>query len=841
MPPFELTLDAQVQVNKQPGYFHRYDSLALVRNLNPVADAVSPQAFWYDKASNTLMLTPEQLNASFLNTAAQLPYVMRLSQFTVNPSNASNTRVFEANFMQNPNNPFIHHTPCSPTFPAFVDSPEQVPGITALPAIANDPSLVSTGPTGPFPGVGSTDAKVICWTSNPLPWNMPLYFRWWTSPSAAGHILIYLFWVGQFCIAAGPQVVEVFRDTSPNHNRLTWQSVCRLPLFGGQPESTGFFSGVRNFIVKEVTAGQRAFLWLPYRRNYVYLESSEGRWGVFKANPGGAINQGNTTEWGIVESRNLVVGALTPGPGLFQIQKVKFPAGSPQFNLEPFVLDYTPDFSPTAAWLIDDRDTPMGSTLTHTTPATPPPYTFVTNNIDYTPPAMTIPGGDDPTRAYGSVYTLTPGTDPTNPSLKTYTPFLYGVEAKVPNESFTWPKAAVHFNDRSAAAPSARIKHAEIHAEIGEPGHFTAEVEDLGTSLSAYYFRSEFPMQFSDANGNEGNPAAWTTLWEGVAEPVQTRERRLDSTAGRDIRFVGTDFWKWLNETIMRDTRDWTGFGHITVMQQIMLLAGLSVAGWDGPAPGTIVQQSVDGQVRDVFKPDAAGYDDPLGGLPGLDPMQADGTTDSLSSQPVRSVWRPLPQPPDSFGSFMKRIAEKWSGWDYGFHPDGTFYYHKWDYYTASEATFYKDTTHDQTNPHYLRGSVRYDPLYPDANAIVVLGATPGGSGIASSKFVDLPSELNPAAVNFIGREKQLVLALPGAISADAMNKSARAIFERARRRHLRVHFQATYLPTLKIGHCHTLEGISGVWRLQSVSAQYLRKGFDLADYSSELVEVGHA
>lgn len=854
MANFAITIDAPVQYASEPGFFHRYDSHELVRSLNAVTDGISNQALWTDSFHTTIMLRPEQLNSSFLNQLGQLNYIIRLSAFTANPANLSSVHLFEANFMQNANNPFIHHTPLSPSFPTlFQNSPEQVPGLTAIDNFSNNSGSVTGAPQAvprEFPGVSSSDMKVICWTTNPLPWNMPLYLRWWVNGAPAGHLTLYDFYIGQFCVRCGPSTVELFRDISAQANRSAWQNVARCEIFTfGQSDSTQQFGLTTHNDLSPSWGHLRELLWLPYRRNFIYLRSNYGQSAVVRANTFTRTNglSGSQADWGIVESRNLVVAGLTPGPSFFQIQKVKFADGPGQFNLPPFLLDYAPAAAPNSRWLVDEYDTPQGSTLSHTTPATPPGYSFQPPGPDGCSQQLSDPATDQ-SRTYGSTYTLSPGTDPTNGALKTYSPMLYGVEARVGQATTSWPVTALSFTDVSLARPSARIKRAEIIADVSMPGRFNAEVEDLGTaaappSLASYYSRSDFPMTFSDQNGQPLTPANWTTLWAGIADPMEARELRLDQAAPREVRLVGSDFWKWLNEAPMRDNRDWTGFGHITVIQNVLQQAGVSIANWDGPAPGAIVSKTLpNGQVVDTFVPDTAGQDDPLGGLGDqafLDPTTGlAGSGEPNQGQPVKPLWRPLVAPPDSYGSFIKRIAEMWSGWDYGFHPDGSFYYHRWDYYTASEMVFHKNQT--LAAPRYFRASVAYEPLFPDANVVVSVAPTSSGSLRYSPFFVDFASLRTQSAVNFIGKEKAILFALPGWLSCDAQIKATRAVFERARRRRYRVHFRGTYVPTLKLGHCHQLEGISGTWRLQSVKASYERQGWDTAEYISELVEAGH-
>jgi hypothetical protein len=832
---FALTFDAPINSPKESGFFHRYDSLGIARTLNPVPDGVSQEALWYDRAAYVIMLKPQQIDNAWLNSPSQVPYIIRLSQFTTNPANLTSTALFEANLAQNPSNPFIHHKPITPAAPLlFTDSPEQAPGITDIESHAGDSGLV-TGFPGAFPGVSPSDTKVLCWSSSALPWNMPLYIRWWVPVSHAGHKLIYDFYIGNFCIRCGPTVAEVFKDVSAAQDRTAYVSVARPTLFSNGPlQSTSFFSQIINHSFANQHMGHvRGILWLPYRRNYIYLESSYGQYAVVKANGFQVGNgvQGAQADWGIVQSRNLVVAALTPGPGFFQVQKVKFADGPGKFQLPQFHVDFAPAATPANNWLVDEIDTPEGSTLTHTTPASPVPYTAVANPIDNCEPVASDPASRDQALSFGSTYTLSPGTDPTSGgTLKTYTPMFYGTEARIANVQQAWPVTSLSITDKSIASPSARIKHAEITAEIGRPGQFSAEVEDLGASLASYYFRSDFPLQFADQNGQPGVPANWTVLWSGVANPVETREMRLDTAAPREMRVSGTDFWKWLDEAPMRDNRDWTGVGHITVVQSVLQQAGVSVANWDGPAPGTYV--------NGVFTMDMAGYDDPLGGLNSGDPTVANGTQDSDSTAPQKPVFRPNQAPPDSYGSYIKRIADVWSGWDYGFHPDGTFFYHPFDYYSASEAVFHQSQA--GAAPRYFRASVQYDPIFPNANVVATVAATSGGSLRYSTIYVDFGSLYLKTAPNFVGKEKGLLIALPGWISCAAQNKCARAIFQRARRRRLRVNFHGTYVPGLRIGHGFQLQGISGTWRLQSVRATYERQGWDTAMMTGELIERGY-
>jgi len=565
-------------------------------------------------------------------------------------------------------------------------------------------------------------------------------------------------------------------------------------------------------------------LWLPYRRNYVYLESSKGKWGVFQSNdtPRGNGVSGAQNDWAIVEPRKLVVAGLTPGPGWFQVQKVAFPSDTGEFDLPPFTTDYLPSLSPDPTWLVDNKDTPQGSSITHTTPTAATVYTFRTNTVDNECPTLTTTtDGSNQARTYQSQYFFTAGTDPAHPSLKTYTPMLYSINVEIGAVTRPWPVTATSISDVSQAAPSARIRRASFSVDIRAPGRFEVEVEDLSKSLAALYNRFYMPVQFADDLGSPSTPLLWKNLWVGIADPQEVRELRLDVPAPREIRTAGTDFTKWLADQPTRLTKNFRGTGHITVMQTILQLAGISVVGWDGPAAGS-------------------SEDTPLGGLNTSDPSA--NTGDSFPDQQERfhPTWAPQINPPDSYLSFLRRIADIFAGWDFGFHADGTAYYHRYDYYSASEATFFDSSVSNPGGPLYYRPSVEFRGIEPDANFVQLVSGNHAGSLQYSSPWVDYPSIYLPAAPNFLGKVKSLILAIPGAMPCTDLNRCARAVFTRARRRHQIVSFHGTYLPDLKVGHCFMLQGQTGVYRLQSFRATYDRPNWDTAIYTGELVEAGY-
>lgn len=831
----ELTYDYHIPAVREPGFQRRYESRELVRSGNTKQDSVSNKLFWKDHAFWTLMLKPQQLEGAWLNSALQLPYLIRLADMQANPTNISSQLVIEKAYLQNSDNPWIFHGPISPTSGvSFVNSPEQVPGQVDLENHSGQAGSVTSFPSaaplrddrGRFaPTVAATDMKVIVWSKVDIPWNMPLYLRWWIGPNSAGHQSLYDFNIGQFCLRVGADAVEVFRDTSVAQDRSSWVRTFAGSLFAPGPvQTTDYYSEAFPGIVTEQQGEARAILWLPYSRNYVYLESSKGKWGVFQANdtPRGNNLSGSQLDWAIVEPRKLIVAGLTPGPGWFQVQKLAFPSATGEFDLPPFTTDYLPSSTPDPTWLVDDKDTPQGSSITHTTPTSAMPYTFRTNTIDNECPIITTTtDGSNQLRTYQSQYFFSAGTDPTNPSLKTYTPMLYRVNVEIAGVTAPWPVTSTSIQDVSQAAPSARIKRATFSVDIAHPGRFEAEVEDLTVSLAALYRRTYYPLQFANDNGFPLDPLLWTTLWLGIADPQEVRELRLDVAAPREIRTAATDFSKWLAEQPARLTKNFRGTGHVTVMQTIMQLAGISTAGWDGPAAGSA-------------------EDTPLGGLNTSNPAANVGDSFPDQQERFHPTWAAQISPPDSYWTFLRRIADIFAGWDFGFHADGTPFYHRYDYYTNAEMTFYSDSVAHPAGPLYHRPSVELRTVEPDANFVQLVSGNHAGSLQYSSPWVDYGSIYLSTAPNFIGKVKALILAIPGAMPCTDLNRCARAVFTRARRRHALITFHATYVPTLRVGHCFNLDGESGVWRLQGFRADYARPNWDNATYTAELVEAGY-
>lgn len=829
MPPFALTYDYALTISGEPGYYKQYDGREIVSFLNSQPDGTSNKAFWTDQTGSVLMLKPQQLEDNWLNSAGQLPYLIRLADFQANPTNVSTLLITEAAFLQNADNPFIHHGPISPAAPVtWVDSPEQVPGIQDIENQSSETGLVTGFPGAPggrpFPTTILSDVKTICWTKAKLSWNIPLFLRWHVPPAASGHKTLYEFCIGQFLIRCGPSLVEVFQDISAHGDRSAWQKQFSQPLFSGGPiQTSGAFATISNAFITEFQRETRGLLWFPYRRNAVYLESSYGKGAAFLARPFPLFN-GETDpalqDWNIVEPRNLVVRALIPGPGAFQVQKVKFPDAVATFNLPTFTTNYSPAGGPLPGWLVPDEDAYHGASVAFGTPTQTAVYTVPSNNVNADClPVTSTNDASDQSRTYYAQGTMTAGTEPSG--LKVYTPMLYNIDVRIQATGGTWPVTSTTITDVSIASPSARIKSASIMLERSQPGRFDALVDDLGVSLAAFYGRSYYPIQFADQNGAPGTPAAWTSLFIGVVDPSEIRETRLDTAAPREFRVAATDLTKWLHDSVMRDNRDWSGFGFISVIQSVLQQAGISIANWDGPAAGSA-------------------YDQPLGGLNRNSAPLANGTDIPTAADPLKPAWRPLRNPPDSYLSYVKRIADVFAGWEFGFHADSSPYLLPFDYYQTSEVVFFKNRPGHTSGPTYYLGTPSRRPIEPDANIVQAVAGRRSGGFQQSSPFIDFGSLYSQSAPNFMGKPKVYVFSIPGWLPCTEINICARNVFRRARRRRLTIKVKTDYCPALKVNHCFQLEGVTGTWRLTGLKADYERPSYNTAMLDAELVEAGH-
>ncbi len=810
-------------------------------------DYLSLKGLWYDKWSHTLMLKPSQLDPNWLGSIDHAPYVIGLSQMTAPPNALTNKQIWEENYQHNPHNKWIFHSPVGPlAFTPYAAAPGQ-PDIKAIDQNTNQnttPSLIGTGnypeasglsgDTGRFPQsfAPATDMQWVCWTQDNLPANCPMFLRWHVGPTSAGFATYYIFYIGDVAYLCGPSAVEVLLDSSTGGDWSSTERVASYNLFssGGGVDGIGAFGQAFTSLAAEYYGHDRSLLVLPFHENWVYLESSFGKAAVFPTRGRPTPNM-DKSDWDITDgNRKMYIGALTAGLGWFQISKVKFFDGPATIRISPFTIDYTPAAALTiGANVVLKDDTPPNSTCIATNLSTPPIYAFGTNPINGDClPLTTTTDGSNLTRQYGMNITLSPGWDSADATKKIYTPQLYGYDITIPKTTVTWPNTSLTIQSvtpaTSLSVPYAVVQKAMINVQINRPGSFTAEVMDRGQSLAALYNRADYPIIFEDRNTILGvdHPIR---LWTGIVEPSANHPARLDTVAPDTFAVQVSDFFKWLGDTAMRDTTDFTGQGHIHVMQFVAQLAGLDITGWDGPGdtPGP---------------PQWGPPNNPLGGLNvGVVPNVFQPQISSIA-QPLKPAWRPNFNPPDSYATYMHRIAEYFSGWDFGFHADGSVYYHPYDYYSTSEQHF--NAYASEGRPYYMP-PVEYKNIECDANIIQGAAGQPNTNTLLYTHPIkDWGSLLNPAAPNYLGRPKFVLFSMPGALSCDELYKCAYAVFNRARRARRTIQFKATFMPGLRVGHCCDLEGIAGVWRVQGYRAELIRNGWALATYECELVAKGY-
>lgn len=817
-----LILDAAIPVLDEPGFWSFVSTRRLAESGNP-ADDGSHKGIWHDEPTQTLMLRPLQLESSFLNTAAQLDSIISLYDMVANASDLSTGRIFEAPAFGNNDNPYIWHRSVGPSaaFPSALapDLPGAIPGdgpslvgvstpitgtiasvtTTQGPTIVYQPSLtsVSSG-TGSAPltipaltPIGAeTSGKFLTQTKFRLDPNEGLFFRWFHPSPMLGFPCIYEFYVGQYKLRIKDVVVEVFRDISHAGDRTLFKKVQICPLWSvGDTSPTG--TGLLTAVVRpnDYLDGDRSLLWLPFRRNQVLLYSSAGKWAILQVNNSPKRLPDNS-DWDIVREDTVLVWVVTPAAGRFQIQALKYPAGTIQLQAPPVQLDYTPSVTPT---LTLTKDSDLGSTITATL-SQPPSYTLPVNDADDCPPETTTTS--DQRRKYGVVLSLTASGD------RRWTPFLYGFQLTAPRHYVTNPTTPTTIADTHA---DKELVSARLTAGLDPgAGRLTAEVLDSNTfPLAPYYYRSAFPLQLTD--GGAAN------YFVGVTEPTELTPL-IETGAPRRLAFSALDRWKHFADTYLRDQRDWTGFGHIDVVKFVAEQAGVDCTNAEFPA---------------AYTPNAINTTNSA--LGGSEQTLAQATKD------LKQGW--APRDDDTAASYLLRIRDLYSQWYMGFRLSGEFFYLPRDYFTTSSVTF--ASTHAGVTPRF------YDPVTfttrePEANVILVkAGNATNGTVRYSGLWVDWASIRTPAVVNYLGRWRAQVVQIGGTYTCKQLNWIARKIWEQTRRRRLEASFEADFVPTLKIGQCFTL-GSYGLYRLTAMDVTLDEAQFHRAHYTGELVEKGY-
>jgi hypothetical protein len=843
-----MVLDFALPQVGEPGFGADLNTALVASKGQLPPDGSSPQLVWADPATQTLMMKPLQLDSSWLNSEKALPSILRLgSDILVNPADTSAGYISERPAFGNIANPWVYHLgttpsdyfpgahrPVSPYPPASADagdrrpsefptSPPLLTGVSpgydpavndALTIRANagyaQPTIVPppppAAPPTPVQTIFTSTGRFLAQTNGFAP-NQALFLRWYQVQSDLGFPPVYSFYIGQFRLDIKDVIVQVSQDISAHGDRSAYKHVATLPLFsvndfsvrrGSLDYNWQSFTG--NF--DALFSHDRWLLWLPFRRNQVLLLSNTGKYGLVQTRPLPKRLPDNS-DWDIVRADKLAVWVLTPHWGRFQIQKVAYSTTLATCNFPPITLEYAPATPPTqTAFLDTDHGTAIAITQT-----TPVAYNLPVNNTNTCPPIPAgIPSVQSRQYGYQAVFAASPAGD--------WTPFFYNLRI-TKNATFVTPPTTPHtVNDVTANPPSgSSILSCEFSAGLnpGE-GKATIHVADFSPyDLNNYYYRSGNPVQIQ---------VATVPAFTGYTLPPGVEPLKMQTTHPRRIIFTAADRWWQLTKTWLRDTQDYTGTGHMDVVQRIMQQGGIDTTGMDTP-------------------PKTAQYNQVLG-LIGT----ADAPADTVAGR-TNSPWQP--RPGETCASFIQRIARNFSTWVIGFQADGTPFYHPRYYYTTSELTLYENqsaaTAAGEMDPRFYRRIV-FSTIEPEANAILVKANStePGGGPQYSSLYVDWASIRNKNVVNYLGRYKLEVVEIFGSYSCQGLNWAARQIFEQTRRRHVIARFDCDYDPKIKVGHVLTLHGTPnnyGDYRVLSFKAVFSGQTRHIVTVEAEFVEAG--
>jgi hypothetical protein len=812
-----LLLDANLRIVLEPGYRRAFPASELAQVGTP-NDILSRRGLWNPPGTTAIMLKPLQMQPDFLNYPAQLAEdcVLRLPDFFVSPTDLAEKRIFELN-VGSIANPWIGHTPVTPD--AVYGPPTKVvegipPVFFSLTDVFNQSESGSASSWNDLPSLPSpvpADLKWLAFTPDIFPQNQAWLFRWYQPPPQLGvHQSLYAFVFAQYCALCRGALLELFEDTSEAGDRSKWTLRWKGTIFtpglsvGSTVNPVGFLG---QQLPEQQTGGgfYQTLVILPYRRQHVIFFSPTGQYFIatVRAHPRRTMDG---EEWDILRADTVQAWALTPSPGAFQIQRIKYSLMPAVLDLPQIVMEYTPVETPA---ILMNGDTDSDS---HLVPSIqfPVNYTFPTSPLaDDCPAPANLNGSTQ--RTFGAqVSFLSSSTGKRSPE-------LYQVEILEEPLFQDNPSPATGVLD---VEPGPRVLHAEISlgSKPGD-GRMTAQVLDIPApdpphdrALSKYDFRSEMPVQLQ----SEAVP-----VFTGYTDRTEVQPWRGDPTSPVEMRFRCNDKWLLLETSFLREQRDWQGVGHITVVDAIVRQCGIDT----GDPPGSMAEYPA-GWNTNL----SSVYDTPLG-TPIL-------TNDNLEGNQLLG-WKP--QPHDTGASFLKRITDLYSNWLMGFRADGTFYYLPYTYFTDPVLTFHAEAA-GREFPDFLiyRRPVEYRTIEPSGNYVQVishyqLDLTANRSGL----FVDWASIRNPKVVNYLGRPKWFIVEAGGAFSCAQLNLMAYIVFQAARRRRLRISVDADYTPNLKIGQVATLEGL-GNWRLLELRATYTRRNWEIANYVFEKVEKGY-
>jgi hypothetical protein len=824
MPALQLTLDYPLKIIKEPGFGRDLTAKQIASLAQPAADGAAPPALWADPLTNTVMLRPLQLRPDWLNTAQQHPFIVRLAQMHVSGVDLAAGAIMEQAAFGNADDPWIYHYPVGPggAFPAAVRPlPGSAPSIVgfASPVGAGETDLVTVRPNVVFapsltipppppaapPAVtpiGGTGDGLYLVESTSFPPNQGFYLRWYQPPSRLGFPHTYIFYVAQFRLEVKESVIQVFEDSSAGGDRSSFRHVntyLQQGVAGIPAVQEGVSANFMSLMSPQETGGQeRSLLWLPFRQNQVLLMFTT------PAGTKAALLQTQPTPnrtadgliWNITRRDTLLVWALSPHWGRFQVQTLAFTTAPVTVNCPEIVLDYTPAVAP-GTTLFADQDNTTSIGVAQTSPAS---YLLPVNNANDCPKIdASIPTYQ--ARHYGHQLTFTGSSD------GKWTPFFYDLQVASPTV-FQDPTATPTTVADVSAGNTSTIVSATISAgKAPGEGRATVEVQDFTPyNLAGYYYRAGNPTQLTDGG---------TAVFTGITMPQEVTPLKQQSSTPRRITFTAADRWLQLTNYHLRDTRAWGGVGHIDVVQTIMQLAGIDTTGMETPPKNAMTNTKLGG----------GGTDAP-----------------AKAARDFQPPW--IPNPPETAAAFIQRIAERFAGWEVGFKPDGTPYYRPRYYYTAAEVTLYENkavaTAAGFPNGLLFRNPVTFTTEEPEAIAILVKAASSQtGAPLWSSLWLDYAAIVTPTVKNYVGRFKSEVVELAGTYSCAEINRIAKKIWSFTRRRHITAHFVCSYSTLIQVGHCLQL-GSYGLYRVQSYRATFTRGNWENMEVDAELVELGY-
>jgi len=658
------------------------------------------------------------------------------------------------------------------------------------PTFGAEPAPVAAGDTA--------DGKWLYYTSDPLPANQPLLFRWHHPDSRAGFPLTYVFMIGQYALRIKDVIVEVFRDTSAGGDRTAWKLVQRCPLWSLRDLNHAVGDTMPAWSMSDTPAHDRHLLWFPYRRHQVLLQANTRQWALLTVKPV-ANRLPDDSDWDIVRADTLAVWVMTPAPGRLQVQKIAYTTSAIHVQTPTTQLDYTPGVAPSFTL---SKDSDNGTTLS-VTQSEPPSYTLPASDAKDCALPTTSP--DDQTRTYGGelLFQSADGR---------HTPFLYGLALEAGRTFGT--RATTPFTVTATSGATYHLDEVTITLGLrpGE-GRMTAKLTD-GTpafALAPYYYRSAMPITL-----NSGA----TVVFNGWTEPNEVQPLKASGTPRR-LTFSAVDRWKQLTRTYLRDQRDWSQpgpggieYGHIEVVLFLMQQGGVDTTS----------------AVTPPYTSGVAGtYNTPL---------SLGGSTIDQTSKTAEGQWKA--QKHHTVADFIQKIGKYFSAWDVGFYSDGRPFYLPYDYYTTTAGSPTATTfaaAHSGTAPYFRNAQWR--TIEPEANVIVVFGHDPKTMAPNSSaRWVDWGSVLNPNTVNYLGRFQTEVIQLPGGYTCQQLNYIARKVWDKTRRRRYTIEFDAEHVVGLECGHVCTV-GSYGDYRIRSINATFTHGTVTHARYTGELVESG--